>query len=335
MNLREEKYSRYALVREMMQAVDVASTFSPSASQAVADMARQTGRLLLAGEGSSRIFPAKNAIRRAMQWGLKEKIATDGCHQACLYNLEGYAALLSSNSGRTRETMMLAEKLWADGNRRTFAVTANPDTPLERACSQGYVLRCGWEQAVAATKSVVEQALFFESTVWHLAGKDMAAALAELPDKMRQALETEIPVEIISYARNAGTIYVAGWNDGVAEELTLKTNEIARRKSDYMEGTYILHGIEEVMRETDLVVIVDPIAEEMEKYDAVLRQGAGVKVVAIATHPTPFATIVVPEAQLQQYVFLAAGWNLLVEIGIADGIDLDKPNRARKVGNEI
>jgi glucosamine--fructose-6-phosphate aminotransferase (isomerizing) len=28
---------------------------------------------------------------------------------------------------------------------------------------------------------------------------------------------------------NAGTIYFAGRNDGVAEELTLKTNEITRK----------------------------------------------------------------------------------------------------------
>ncbi|MFT5328835.1 MAG: glucosamine--fructose-6-phosphate aminotransferase (isomerizing), partial [Planctomycetaceae bacterium] len=28
-------------------------------------------------------------------------------------------------------------------------------------------------------------------------------------------------------------------------------------------------------------------------------------------------------------------WNVLVEVGIALGIDLDKPERARKVGNEF
>jgi glucosamine--fructose-6-phosphate aminotransferase (isomerizing) len=35
------------------------------------------------------------------------------------------------------------------------------------------------------------------------------------------------------------------------------------------------------------------------------------------------------------YLQLMAGWNLLVEIGLATGIDLDKPERARKVGNEF
>ncbi|UCE46580.1 MAG: hypothetical protein JSW47_13265, partial [Phycisphaerales bacterium] len=60
------------------------------------------------------------------------------------------------------------------------------------------------------------------------------------------------------------------------------------------------------------------------------------KVVAIANRETPFATIRVPDAgELTPYVYLCAGWNVLVEIGLALGINLDKPERARKVGNEF
>ncbi len=48
-----------------------------------------------------------------------------------------------------------------------------------------------------------------------------------------------------------------------------------------------------------------------------------------------FPTIIIPDGgQYSEYVQLAAGWNILVETGIALGIDLDKPERARKVGNE-
>jgi glucosamine--fructose-6-phosphate aminotransferase (isomerizing) len=38
---------------------------------------------------------------------------------------------------------------------------------------------------------------------------------------------------------------------------------------------------------------------------------------------------------MNPYVFLSAGWNLLVEIGLALGIDLDKTERECKVGNEF
>ncbi|MBN1406994.1 MAG: hypothetical protein JW956_04360, partial [Calditrichaceae bacterium] len=136
--------------------------------------------------------------------------------------------------------------------------------------------------------------------------------------------------------KKAPTIYFAGYNDGVAEELTLKTNEITRKKSDYLEGTYAVHGIEEVMDANDIVFVVDPIDEEIEKFQEVLVDGVGLKVVAISTKETPFNTIKVPNAgAMNPYIFLSAGWNLLVEIGLAAGIDLDKPERARKVGNEF
>ena len=127
-----------------------------------------------------------------------------------------------------------------------------------------------------------------------------------------------------------------GYNDGVAEELTLKTNEITRKKSDFLEGTYAVHGIEEVMDKNDIVFVIDPLEEEIEKFQEVLVKGVGLKVVAIADRDTPFTTIRIPSAgEMNPYVFLSAGWNLLVEIGLALGIDLDKPERARKVGNEF
>jgi glucosamine--fructose-6-phosphate aminotransferase (isomerizing) len=96
-----------------------------------------------------------------------------------------------------------------------------------------------------------------------------------------------------------------------------------------------VHGIEEVMDRSDIVFVVDPMEGEIEKFQEVLEKGVGLTVVAIADRQTPFPTIRVPAAgQLTPYLYLCAGWNLLVEIGLRMKIDLDKPQRARKVGNE-
>jgi len=90
------------------------------------------------------------------------------------------------------------------------------------------------------------------------------------------------------------------------------------------------------MSPADIVFVVDPIEEEIGKFQEVLSKGVGLKVVAIANRETPFPTIRVPDAgELTPYVYLCAGWNVLVEIGLASGINLDKPERARKVGNEL
>lgn len=336
MNLTDEKYAKYALVQEMMQTVGVLKIFNPDQTKEVAEAIQQVGKLFLTGEGSSRIFPAKNAMRKAMTWGMDLSINTDGSRQSAQYDLSKFAVFFASNSGRTKEVVLLAKKLAEIQNKNRFALSANNDTMLEKECTKTFVLNCGWEQAVAATKSVIEQALIYESILWHIRGIDKTDELSKLPALIEQALTLSIPEEVVALAANATTIYFSGYNDGVAEELTLKTNEITRKKSDFLEGTYAVHGIEEVMDKNDVVFVIDPIEEEIEKFQEVLAKGVGLKVVAIADHDTPFTTIRIPSAgEMKPYVLLAAGWNLLVEIGLAKGINLDKPERARKVGNEL
>lgn len=336
MKLTDPKYAKYALVQEMMQTVEMIRKFDPDRTKNMAERIKSIGKLFFTGEGSSRILPAKNAIRKALTWGTDMAIFTDGSRQASQYDLSKFAVFCASNSGRTKEIVVLAKKIAATGNKNCFALTANKDTLLEKECTETFVLNCGWEQAVAATKSVVEQTLFYESILWHIKGFDKRAELSKLPDLIEKALTLNIDPHIVELVRKANTIYFAGYNDGVAEELTLKTNEITRRKSDYLEGTYAAHGIEEVMDKNDIVFVVDPIEEEIEKFQEVLEKGVGLNVIAIADRDTPFTTIRVPSAgELNPYVFLCAGWNLLVEIGLATGINLDKPERARKVGNEF
>ena len=336
MNLQDTHYSKYALVKEMMETADVIRRFNPAVTRDVAKKIGQVWKLFLTGEGSSRIFPAKNAVRRALTAGMELGVFTDGSRQGATYDLKDFAVFCASNSGRTKEIVLLAQKLKSEGNPNRFGLTANSGTKLEEACAETFVLGCGWEQAVAATKSVLEQALFYESILRHIDGSIAAFDLEFLSDSVKTVLTNPIDTDIVKAAIAAPTIYFAGYNDGVAEELTLKTNEITRKKSDYLEGTYAVHGIEEVMEKEDIVFVIDPFDEEIEKFQEVLVEGVGLKVVAIADRDTPFPTIIVPEAgELSNYVYLCAGWNLLVEIGLASGIDLDKPTRARKVGNEL
>ncbi len=335
MKVSDKKYSQYALVREMTDTVEVVKNFDPAQTAGVAKDIAAVGRLLLTGEGSSRIFPAKNAIRKAMTWGMDLQVATDGSRQSATYDLSRFAVFCASNSGRTKEVILLAKKLAAEGNKHRYGLTANEDTLLSKEVTQTWVLRCGWEQACAATKSVVEQALFYQSLLGHVVGRDTAADIAGLDKKIEQVLTMPVDPKIVDTACEASTIFFAGYNDGVAEELTLKTNEITRKKSDYLEGTYAVHGIEEVMETNDVVFVVDPIDEEIAKFQEVLTKGVGLTVVAIADRDTPFATIKVPGAgEAAPCVYLAAGWNVLVEIGTRMNINLDKPQRARKVGNE-
>jgi glucosamine--fructose-6-phosphate aminotransferase (isomerizing) len=227
--------------------------------------------------------------------------------------------------------------LGAQGHKAMFSLSAFANTPLGEASTAAYVLSCGKEDAVAATKSVVEQALFYHAILDRLTGRNALAAQAKaLAEKSERALTQAINPAIVERLAHANVLHWAGRNEGVAEELTLKTNEITRKRSAYLEGTYAVHGIEEVMSPEDAVIVVDPFEAEEEKFEEVLVKGVGCAVVAIAPRPTRFPTMIIPAlAGLDAYIQLQAGWNMLVEIGCALEINMDKPERARKVGNEL
>jgi glucosamine--fructose-6-phosphate aminotransferase (isomerizing) len=89
------------------------------------------------------------------------------------------------------------------------------------------------------------------------------------------------------------------------------------------------------MDKTEVVIWIEPFPAEEEKFNECLVKGVGLNIIAVSTRKTMFPTIIIPDGgQYAEYVQLAAGWNILVETGISLGINLDKPTRARKVGNE-
>jgi glucosamine--fructose-6-phosphate aminotransferase (isomerizing) len=330
-------YSQFGLVRDMLQAADVVRDFNPNVVEPLVAPIRQAGRLFLTGEGSSRLFPAKGAIAHARRKGWPLVLHTEAGRQSQEYGLADWAVLGMSNSGRTAEVIRLFTALKEAGHNRRFSLTAAAQSTLESLSNQGFVLGCGKEGAVAATKSVIEQALFCRALVDAVAGDNtLATRLPAAGDMVRQALTMPLDAALIDKLANAGTIYLSGRNDGVAEELALKANEITRKRSDFLEGTYAVHGIEEIMHADDVLLWIEPYAESEQKFHDVLVKGVGMTVVAISSRPTMFPTIAIPSAgDLSGFVELAAGWNVLVEIGMKLGINVDKPQRARKVGNEF
>jgi len=332
----EEKYTQFALVREMMETPEILKNFRPEAIEGAVAAIKETDKVFLTGEGSSRIFPAKNARTEAMASGLDVTVMTEGGRQAAAYNLSKFVVFGASNSGQTKEVISLFNDLKKAGHNKLYGLTANENTKLESISEKAFILKCGKEDAVAATKSVAEQALFYQALLACVGGICLGDQLDALSDAVHAALTMDVPAEMTGAIANAGTIYFAGRNTGVAEELTLKTNEITHKKSDYLEGTYLVHGVEEVMNPDDVVILIDPFECELEKIKETLADGVGLKIFAVSSRNTIFPTLKVTDmGVLSGYVNLAAGWNILVEVGIKLGINLDKAERARKVGNEF
>ncbi|HBE01499.1 MAG: hypothetical protein A2096_06395 [Spirochaetes bacterium GWF1_41_5] len=334
MNRQEEKYGKYALMREMLETVEVIRKFPIDEVKKIASSVKNK-KILLTGEGSSRIFPAKKIIYDALKNNYRQAFFTEGANQACEYNLDNFSVCIASNSGKTKECVRLMTQLKKQGHKNIIGVTANSGTPVASDSNLAHVLACGKEDAVAATKSVIATALFYD-VLFRILNK------AELPDPARLAglIETALtmPVknEITGRIADSPRLFYAGRNNGVAEEITLKTNEITRKKSAFLEGTYAVHGIEEVMHKDETVIVFDPFLHEEEKFEEVLVKGVGMTVLSVSSTASRFPGLKIPEyGDFSPYIQLAAGWNLLVEAGLALNINLDKPERARKVGNEF
>jgi len=334
MNLQDNKYNQFFLIREMLETGEIVKRLDIKKILSYEKEVKKE-RIFFTGEGSSRIFPAKKIMYESQKKVYKEDFYTDCATQALEYHLLDSTVFVASNSGKTKEDLELIRKLKRQNHDNIISIVANAGTPIMNEAHVSYLLSCGKEIAVPATKSVIEQALFYDLLFRGLNHTDLPD-LNQLGNLIIQVLQIPIPEEITENLMNAKIIYFAGRNNGVAEELTLKTNEIARKKSDFLECTYLFHGVEEVMNTDEVVVIVDPFKDEEEKYKNVLVEGIGLKVVAIATRKTIFPTIIIPEyGDFTNYLEIAAGWNLLVEVGINMGIDMDKTVRARKVGHEI
>ncbi len=234
-------------------------------------------------------------------------------------------------------------QLCQQGHQKRFGLSAYSPCTLETVSNRCYTLKCGKEDAVAATKSVVEQALFYRSLIAadheYMVPEPsslLSANQQEAAAKAQEVLEAEIDPALIQKIAKAPLVYFAGRNNGVAEEITLKTNEITHKRSDYLEGTYAVHGIEEVMTADDVVLVFDPFPAEIEKFKTTLVDGVGMTVIAIAAEETVLPTIRIPRVDGYWSVLqLLAGWNILVQVGVGLGINLDKAQRARKIGNEF
>ena len=325
--------TNFFLIEEMLQTPEIIKNFHTRDLSRPTESLKKTKKLFLSGEGSSRIFPAKNIIYRSLKKSSGLTIHTEGARQSAEVDLSESTLFCASNSGKTKEVIELFGKHPAQSQ---YALTAYTHTPIGKLSDEEFILNCGKENATVATKSVVEQALFYQTLVAEFHGNRISKeSLTKLAEKAQAVLEMEIDNEIISKLSNSPMIYFSGRNNGVAEEITLKTNEIVRKKSDYLEGTYAVHGVEEVMDRDEIVVLIEPFEDELKKIEEVLVRGVGMCVIVISTQDTIFPTIRIPSlADFDEYLQLLTCWNVLVRVGINLGIDLDKPTRARKIGNE-
>ncbi len=295
--------------------------------------------LMVVGEGSSRLFPAALACAIARHGAARDggSVRVDhlGGREAMGVDLSGCHVLAMSNSGQTREVVELVERLRAGPrpHSRLLAMVGQPGGRLTELVPRCRTLLDAPETTVAATVSVFAQALALAQAVAHAAG--VAVPLARLRAATAEVFAHRPMLPALS-ALTAGEARVArvwwsGDESGPAGELALKTMETAGCIGVHLPGSMVLHGIEEVLDESDLVVLLDPPESDLSAIHE--RIGAtGASIVRLG----PGGDWDLPDLGLWSgFPQLVASWRLLGMLALARGRDPDKPKRARKVGNHF
>jgi len=284
--------------------------------------ASATRPLLLVGEGSSRLFPAALARSIAQLAPARLRVCDLGGRDAARLPLHDYQLLLISNSGKSRELIELLEIL--PRPLQALAVVGVAGGPLHRSVPQALVLLDAPERAVAATVSVLAQALALSHAACEAAG--LAVPWTALCTALLQSESLTLPPQALTCSR----IWWSGAEGGPAGELALKTMETAGCLGVHLPGTMALHGIEEVLHAQDLVISLQGDERDAQRLRSRIT-ATGAQLLTIG----PQGDLTLPDlGPWSGLAHLVAGWRLLAQLALARGRDADRPTRARKVGNE-
>lgn len=328
--------------KEMLEGAEVFKAFELSETETLAEEI-EGERIIFAGMGSSILFPAKNAKNRAFQLNIKNKVEVFFASELldCSKFPDTYVILIS-NSGMTKETILLLNHL-KKTKTKFAAITAVADSLLAKKSKNKIIMGCGFESGVAATKSVMEQALILDSLIFNIAKNygakvsfiKLRKSLADASEKILSNITLRLPEFMLEALSKADSLYFAGSNEGVGDEVALKAHEIARIHSYFYPATHIVHGIEESIKANPIILFepckFKPFIADFKKFS----NTTGCNLFGIdAKENSEIDTLIIKSNELfNNYCLLAGGWGVLRNVANELRIDMDKPKKAVKVGN--
>ncbi len=326
--------------KEMLESPDIIRKFDLEITKKIAKRIGSR-RIIFTGMGSSVLFPANNAKNRAFMLNIKNRVEVYFASDLLSYNdFSDTFVILCSNSGMTKETIMLFDHIKKNG-AKAVAVTAVENSILAKKCKDKIIMKCGFEKGVAATKSVIEQALILESLIFNIAKNqgikinfdEIRKALVDTSRKVQWNINIRVPGNMLKVLAEAASIYFIGRQTGVADEITLKSHEIARKSAFFYPDTHIVHGIEESI-ESNPMVIFEPF--KFRKFINDFKRFSkrtNCKLFGIDSQKFIEGIKIRSNTYFENYCLLTAGWGLLRCVAKNQGVDIDKPKKALKIGN--
>lgn len=325
--------------QEMLDSKEICANFNFDITK---QLAKEIGtkRIIFSGMGSSLIFPGKQAKHRALSYNLQNRVEVYFSSDLLQYtDFTDTYLFLCSNSGNTKEVMLLLEHARERG-ATCIGVTAVTDSPLAKQCNEVVLLSGGLERGVAATKSVIEQALICDSLIFHLAKEqghqiDFSALqknLKDAGDKMLSNINLVIEEQLLESLAHSPQYFFVGLDTGAAEEIALKAQETVRKLSMFYPDTEILHGPAEAIQHGYLIFFEPSYFKNYLKNFQVFAQTTSTKILEIGPNIFTSGLHISINETFKNYCLLAGGWGLLKNIVKFLNIDMDHPQKITKVG---
>jgi glutamine---fructose-6-phosphate transaminase (isomerizing) len=253
-----------------------------------------------------------------------------------------------SQSGETADTLAAVEEIIRKGGR-VLGIVNVPGSSIARAVDGGVYLHAGPEVSVTSTKAFSCMGVAFALLALHLGrlrdlsagdGQRLVAALAELPDKAAQTLQSEPRVrELAAWISGARSAFFIGRVRGypVAVEAAQKLKEVSYIHAEAYPAAELKHGPLALIGPDLPTVAIVPDDELIEKNRASLEQirSRGGRVLAVGGRDLGALadeTIIVPRSQPElDPLLLGLPLQLLAyHCALQLGRDVDQPRNLAK-----
>jgi fructoselysine-6-P-deglycase FrlB-like protein len=333
----------------MRQGLDeVVPGFDARSAAALHSSLSRTKRGDIVGIGSSDFFPAGNAAYIANMNDITAgyKISAMQDEEAIDARHHRATIVCISNSGTTGEVVEPAQVFKQSHHPDLFGITTFPNSPLARVCGdKTIILPCDKEAAVAATKTVLAQALTLHAAV---RGPDELPpdVMRELAQHLQKVFETDIDPQLVEQMSSAPAVRLVTPKNGFGNEARLKLTETTGMQVHNYYGTEAMHGPQQAFAGAaqgipDVVLIFDPARKRESAMRRAFEDTVGANVWAVAGRDTVFRTIRLPEFERREfrgYTQLVFAWALMLKVAEHKGLtpeQLDHPSRLSKAVNAV
>jgi glutamine---fructose-6-phosphate transaminase (isomerizing) len=253
-----------------------------------------------------------------------------------------------SQSGETADTLAAVEEIIRKGGR-VLGIVNVPGSSIARAVDGGVYLHAGPEISVTSTKAFSCMGVAFALLALHLGrlrdlsagdGQRLVAALAELPDKAAETLQSEHQVEaLVAWISGAQSAFFIGRVRGypVAVEAAQKLKEVSYIHAEAYPAAELKHGPLALIGPELPTVAIVPDDELIEKNRSSLEQirSRGGQVLAVGGRDLgglADETILVPRSQPElDPLLLGLPLQLLAyHCALQLGRDVDQPRNLAK-----